>query len=32
MTRRSGDLCSDQAGYVNGNWIDVDGARYRSGC
>jgi len=23
-------LCSDQAGYVNGNWIEVDGAHHRS--
>ena len=23
-------LCSDQAGYVNGNWIEVDGGHHRS--
>jgi len=23
-------LCSDQAGYVNGNWIEVDGGNHRS--
>jgi 3-oxoacyl-[acyl-carrier protein] reductase len=23
-------LCSDQAGYINGNWIEVDGGHHRS--
>ncbi|HMG43292.1 MAG TPA: SDR family oxidoreductase [Acidimicrobiales bacterium] len=23
-------LCSDQAGYVNGNWVEVDGGHHRS--
>jgi 3-oxoacyl-[acyl-carrier protein] reductase len=23
-------LCSEQAGYVNGNWIEVDGGHHRS--
>ena len=23
-------LCSEQAGYINGNWIEVDGGHHRS--